>query len=109
LWAALWHGWRFRKLTHTSFWALLKEAWSMRRHSELTLAQTAMAAAAPMLTRAALVEGKPEVGILPTGQNVGVIDELPTVAELLTRIVHEAETVLATLAPPATGVRRALS
>jgi NAD(P)H-dependent flavin oxidoreductase YrpB (nitropropane dioxygenase family) len=108
LWAALWHGWRFRTLTHTSFWALLSEAWSMRRNSELTLAQTAMAAAAPMLTRAALVEGKPEVGILPTGQNVGVIDELPTVAELMTRIVAEADEALAALAPPAAGVRRAL-
>jgi NAD(P)H-dependent flavin oxidoreductase YrpB (nitropropane dioxygenase family) len=108
LWAALWHGWRFRKLTHTSFFALLSEAWSMRRHSELTLAQTAMAAAAPMLTRAALVEGKPEVGILPTGQNVGVIDELPTVAELMARIVAEADEALAALAPPAAGVRRAL-
>ncbi len=106
--AALWHGWRFRKLTRTSFWALLREAWSMRRHSELTLAQTAMAAAAPMLTRAALVEGKPDVGILPTGQNVGVIDELPTVAELVARIVAEAEEVLAALAPPATGARRAV-
>jgi NAD(P)H-dependent flavin oxidoreductase YrpB (nitropropane dioxygenase family) len=103
--AALWHGWRFRKLTRTPFFALLKEAWSMRRHSELTLAQTAMAAAAPMLTRAALVEGKPEVGILPTGQNVGVIEELPTVAELIARIVAEAEAVLQALSQPAPTAR----
>jgi hypothetical protein len=77
----------------------------MKRGSELTLAQTAMAAAAPMLTRAALVEGKPEVGILPTGQNVGVIDELPTVAELIGRIVDEAEKILVALSEPAPSAR----
>ena len=53
-----------------------------------------MAANAPMLTKAAMVDGNPEVGILPTGQVVGVIDELPTVAELVERIIAEAEVVL---------------
>jgi hypothetical protein len=41
-----------------------------------------------------MVDGKPEVGILPTGQVVGVVDELPTVAELLDRIRAEAEATL---------------
>ena len=55
----------------------------MQRDQDLTWAQVAMAANAPMLTKAAMVDGHPEVGILPTGQAVGAIDELPTVAELL--------------------------
>jgi NAD(P)H-dependent flavin oxidoreductase YrpB (nitropropane dioxygenase family) len=92
--AALRHAWAFRKLTGSSFWALLQEGWAMRQRQGLSLGQTTMAAAAPMLTRAALVEGRPDVGILPTGQNVGVIDELPTVAQLIARIVDEAEAVL---------------
>jgi NAD(P)H-dependent flavin oxidoreductase YrpB (nitropropane dioxygenase family) len=58
----------------------------------------AMAANAPMLIKAALVDGKPGVGVLPTGQVTGVIDELPTVAELLDRIVAEATATLARLA-----------
>ena len=53
-----------------------------------------MAANAPMLTRATMVDGRVDVGILPTGQVVGCIDELPTVAELLTRILSEAEQTL---------------
>ena len=53
-----------------------------------------MAANAPMLIKATMVDGKPEVGILPTGQVTGVIDELPTVAELLARIEAEAEATL---------------
>ena len=44
------------------------------------------------------IEGRVEVGILPTGQVVGVIDALPTVAEVLEGIVREAEETLARLA-----------
>ena len=66
----------------------------MRRNQGLTWSQVALAANAPMLITAAMVDGRPEVGILPTGQVTGVIDELPTVAELLDRIVTEAEATL---------------
>jgi NAD(P)H-dependent flavin oxidoreductase YrpB (nitropropane dioxygenase family) len=52
-----------------------------------------------MLIKATMVDGRPEVGILPTGQGIGVIDDLPTVAELVARIVEEAEHALARLAP----------
>jgi NAD(P)H-dependent flavin oxidoreductase YrpB (nitropropane dioxygenase family) len=47
-----------------------------------------------MLIKAALVDGKSEVGVLPTGQVTGVIEELPTVAELLERIAAEATATL---------------
>ncbi len=81
---------RFRKLTGTPLTALVKEGLAMRRSQELSWSQVAMAANAPMLTRAALVEGRAEVGILPTGQCVGVVDDLPTCDELITRIVADA-------------------
>jgi NAD(P)H-dependent flavin oxidoreductase YrpB (nitropropane dioxygenase family) len=89
---------RFRKVTGTSLRDLLREGRAMRRNQDLTLSQLAMAANAPMLIRATMVEGQPEVGILPTGQVTGVIDELPTVAELLDRIVAEASATLKRLA-----------
>jgi len=54
----------------------------------------ALAANAPMLTRATMVEGRTEGGILPTGQGVGSIDELPSVADLVSRIVDEATEAL---------------
>jgi NAD(P)H-dependent flavin oxidoreductase YrpB (nitropropane dioxygenase family) len=91
------HAWAFRKLTNTSFLALFKEGLELRRKQGLTFSQMAMAANAPMMTRASMVEGRPEAGILPTGQNVGVIDEIPTVAELIGRIMDEAEKALARL------------
>ena len=49
-----------------------------------------LAANAPMLTKATMVDGYLEVGILPTGQGVGSINELPTSEELVRRIVEEA-------------------
>jgi NAD(P)H-dependent flavin oxidoreductase YrpB (nitropropane dioxygenase family) len=96
------HAWQFRSLTGTSLIALLREGFAMKKAGELTYGQMAMAANAPMYTKASMVDGKPEVGILPTGQVVGVIEELPTVEELLERIMGEAEATLARLAGNAT-------
>jgi NAD(P)H-dependent flavin oxidoreductase YrpB (nitropropane dioxygenase family) len=87
----------FRHLTETSLGDLLKEGLAMRKSQDLTWSQLAMAANAPMLTRASMVDGKLEVGILPTGQVVGVIDTLPTVADLLDEIMAEADETLARL------------
>ncbi len=81
---------RFRKLTGTSFGELLREGLAMKKAQDLSWSQLAMAANAPMLTRATMVEGKLDVGILPTGQCVGVVDDLPTCGELIDRIVAEA-------------------
>ncbi|MCZ6807365.1 MAG: nitronate monooxygenase family protein [Deltaproteobacteria bacterium] len=85
------------RITGTSFWELLREGLAMKRNQELTWSQLAMAANAPMLTKASMVDGRVEAGILPTGQVTGVIDELPSVAELIQRIVAEAEETLARL------------
>ena len=85
---------RFRKESGTKLSDMVREGLAMRKNQGLTLSQMAMAANAPMLIKATMVDGKPEVGILPTGQVTGVIDELPTVAELIARIEAEAEAVL---------------
>ena len=75
----------------------------MKRNGDLTWAQVAMAANAPMLTRASMVEGRLEAGILPTGQVTGLIDALPTVAELIDGIVAEATATLAALSSRVCG------
>ena len=93
------NAWRFRGLTGMSVPAMLREGLAMRRAQELTWSQMAMAANAPMLTRATMVDGDIEAGILPTGQCVGVVDDLPTCAELIERIVAEAIAALDRFAP----------
>lgn len=85
---------RFRKETGTPLGQLLREGIAMHRNQGLTWSQVALAANAPMLIRAALVEGRTAAGVMPTGQVTGVVDEIPTVAELIDRIVNDA---LATL------------
>ncbi len=85
------------KVTGTSLAALIREGLAMRKNQELTWSQLAMAANAPMLTKASMVDGRVEAGILPTGQVTGVIDEIPSVAQLIQRIVGEAEETLARL------------
>src|SRR5262245_29351261 len=85
---------RFRRLTATPIPDLVREGMAMKRHQDLTWAQVVMAANAPMLIKAALVDGRPEAGVLPTGQVTGMIAELPTVAALLSSIETDA---LATL------------
>ncbi len=89
---------RFRRETSTSVHDLLTEGLAMRRNQDLTWAQLALAANAPMLIKATMVDGKPDVGVLPTGQVTGVIDALPSVAEVIADIMGEAEATLARLA-----------
>jgi len=84
----------FSRQTGEPLSGLLREGLAMKKSSELTWAQVAMSANAPMMTKAALVDGRTDVGVLPTGQVVGAIDELPTVADLIGRIITEANEVL---------------
>jgi NAD(P)H-dependent flavin oxidoreductase YrpB (nitropropane dioxygenase family) len=94
---ALGNALRLRRLTRTSLGGLMREGLAMKRHTDLTWAQVAMAANAPMLTRATMVEGRLDAGILPTGQVTGAIDSLPTVAEVIDSIMAEAAATLARL------------
>jgi NAD(P)H-dependent flavin oxidoreductase YrpB (nitropropane dioxygenase family) len=84
----------FRTETDASLLDLLREGQAMKKGNELSWPQVLMAANAPMMTKAALVDGRTDVGVLPTGQVVGQIAELPTVADLIGRIVAEATVVL---------------
>lgn len=90
----------FRKITGTSWRAMVTEGLAMRQHHGLTWAQVVMAANTPMLLRAAMVQGNPHLGVMSGGQVVGVIDDLPTVADLIDRIVTEASAVLDRLTTP---------
>jgi NAD(P)H-dependent flavin oxidoreductase YrpB (nitropropane dioxygenase family) len=85
---------RFRRLSGTRWRDLLREGRGMRRTQELSWSQVVMAANTPMLLKAAMVDGRPDLGVMASGQVVGVIDDLPSVAELIDRIVHDAEAVL---------------
>jgi NAD(P)H-dependent flavin oxidoreductase YrpB (nitropropane dioxygenase family) len=82
---------QFRKESGASMRSLLREGRAMKAGNELTWAQVVMAANAPVMTKAALVDGRTDVGVLPTGQVVGVLDALPPVAEIIGDIMAEAD------------------
>jgi NAD(P)H-dependent flavin oxidoreductase YrpB (nitropropane dioxygenase family) len=88
------NGFAFKAMTGMSLRAMVRDGLAMRRHHGLGLGQVVMAANTPMLLRAGLVEGRPEAGVLSSGQVVGLIDDLPSCEELIGRIVVEASEVI---------------
>jgi NAD(P)H-dependent flavin oxidoreductase YrpB (nitropropane dioxygenase family) len=84
----------FRRSSGTSWRDLLREGRAMRKSQELSWSQVVMAANTPMLLKAAMVDGRVDLGVMASGAVVGVIDDLPSCRELIERIVAEAEVVL---------------
>ena len=89
---------RFRRLTSLRWRDLVREGLATRRGKEQSWAQLIMAANTPMLLRAGLVLGDTDAGVLASGQVVGMLDDLPSCAELVGGIVAQAEKIIAELA-----------
>ncbi|GII29198.1 oxidoreductase [Planotetraspora mira] len=90
---------RFRRISGMSWAAMIRDGLAMRRGRELTWSQVLMAANTPMLLKAAMVDGRPDLGVMASGQVVALIDDLPTCEELIDRIVTRAAGVLRGLGP----------
>ena len=87
----------FRSLSGLSWPDLISQGRAMRRGTELTWGQVLMAANTPVLLRAAMADGRPDLGLMSCGQVAGLIGDLPSCAELIGRIMTEAEQCLARL------------
>jgi NAD(P)H-dependent flavin oxidoreductase YrpB (nitropropane dioxygenase family) len=81
---------RFRALSGMGWRAMVRDGLAMRHGTDLAWSQVLMAANTPMLLKAAMVDGRADLGVMASGQVVGVIDDLPSCAELIGRIVAEA-------------------
>lgn len=88
------NAWEFQRMSETPWLDMVREGLSMRKSQGLSLSQLVMAANAPMLYRTALLDGCPDRGVMATGQVVGMIDDLPSCSELLSRITAEAAETL---------------
>lgn len=87
----------FKRLSGTPWLDMVREGLAMKRSHDLEWRQIFMAANAPILYRAALVDGDADIGVMATGQVVGLIDDLPSCRELIERIMDQAAAVLARL------------
>jgi NAD(P)H-dependent flavin oxidoreductase YrpB (nitropropane dioxygenase family) len=65
-----------------------------QRDTGLTWGQVLMAANTPVLLRAAMVDGRPDLGLMSSGQVAGLIEDLPSCAELIEAIMAEADRCL---------------
>jgi NAD(P)H-dependent flavin oxidoreductase YrpB (nitropropane dioxygenase family) len=88
------HAIAFQKMSGTAWREIIAEGLAMRSSHQLSWTQVVMAANTPMMLRASMVEGRTDLGTLASGQVAGVIDDLPSCAELVQRIVAEATDVL---------------
>ncbi|MEV7384973.1 nitronate monooxygenase [Streptomyces sp. NPDC091215] len=83
----------FRKLSGLTWRQMVQDGLALRHGKELSWSQVLLAANTPMLLRSAMVDGRTDLGVMASGQVAGVIDDLPSCAELVERIMKEAEEV----------------
>jgi NAD(P)H-dependent flavin oxidoreductase YrpB (nitropropane dioxygenase family) len=88
---------KFRKMTGAKLSDMLREGMAMKKSMDLSYSQMVMAANTPMLLKTSLVDGRTESGVMASGQVVGIIEDLPSCADLIDRIITEANAVLADL------------
>ena len=68
----------------------LKVAWHGLREDASSVAQTVMAANAPMLLQRSMVEGKPAEGVMSAGQVAALIDKLQSCQDVIDGIMRQA-------------------
>ncbi len=94
---ALRHASAFRRESGMSWTGLVRDGLAMKRGKELTWSQVLLAANTPMLLKAAMVDGRTDLGVMACGQVGGIIDDLPSCAELVDGIMAEAHATLGRL------------
>jgi NAD(P)H-dependent flavin oxidoreductase YrpB (nitropropane dioxygenase family) len=88
----------FRGLSGMGWREMLRQGRDMHRDTGLSWGQVLMAANTPVLLRAAMVDGRTDLGLMSSGQVTGLIDDLPTCSELIEAIMAEAGATLDRLA-----------
>ncbi|MFB6553128.1 NAD(P)H-dependent flavin oxidoreductase [Streptomyces sp. NPDC056405] len=91
---ALRHASAFRKESGASWPELVRDGLAMKHGKDLTWGQVLLAANTPMLLKASMVEGRTDLGVMASGQVAGLIEDLPSCAELVGRIKDEARATL---------------
>ena len=81
---------KFKKMSQMTWPSMIRDGLAMRHGKELSWSQVLMAANTPMLLKAGLVEGNTDAGVLASGQVAGIVEDLPSCAELIEAIVADA-------------------
>ncbi len=96
-----------RKMLKLSYWDMVMAAISMSKNEEgMNVFQQLRFAGGSVGQQRAIFEGDADVGFVFSGQSQGGMQDMPTAAEVIERIVAEAEEILAT-APERHNLRTA--
>ncbi|MFF3603847.1 NAD(P)H-dependent flavin oxidoreductase [Streptomyces sp. NPDC002463] len=91
------HAAAFRCESGMSWPQMVRDGLAMKHGKDLTWSQILLAANTPMLLKASMVEGRTDLGVMASGQVAGLIDDLPSCAELVDRLMAEARATLRAL------------
>lgn len=86
-----------RRMLGVSWWQFLTGGWSMRKQYQASVAQLGHLAAGGVRIKKAMIDGDADMGVMPGGQVCGRIDDIPSVEELIDRVVADAEETLRSL------------
>jgi NAD(P)H-dependent flavin oxidoreductase YrpB (nitropropane dioxygenase family) len=96
--SALKNAWLLKQRTGASVAELVAAARGMQRESGLSFGQALMAANSPVLIERSMIQGRPAEGVMSTGMVAGILGDLPSCDELITRMVDDAQQRLHRLA-----------
>jgi NAD(P)H-dependent flavin oxidoreductase YrpB (nitropropane dioxygenase family) len=91
------HAAAFKKESGLGWARMISDGLAMKHGKELTWSQVLLAANTPMLLKASMVDGRTDLGVMASGQVAGLIDDLPSCAELVDRVMAEAHATLRSL------------
>ncbi|MFG2216310.1 NAD(P)H-dependent flavin oxidoreductase [Streptomyces sp. NPDC048685] len=87
----------FRRISGTSWSRMVRDGLAMKHGKDLSWSQVLLAANTPMLLKASMVDGRTDLGVMASGQVAGLIEDLPSCAELVERVMAEAHEALGTV------------
>jgi NAD(P)H-dependent flavin oxidoreductase YrpB (nitropropane dioxygenase family) len=93
------HAAAFRRESGMGWAQMVRDGLAMRHGKELSWSQVLLAANTPMMLKASMVEGRLDAGVMAAGQVAGLIDDLPSCAELVDSVMAEAHATLRSLLP----------
>lgn len=88
----------FKRISGLSWSRMVRDGLAMRHGKDLSWSQVLLAANTPMLLKASMVDGRTDLGVMASGQVAGVIEDLPSCAELVGRLMKDAQRTLEALA-----------
>ena len=94
LWIALNSARQWQKETGMSSLHMVKVFFKGLREDPAATATLIMSANQPILLQKSMVEGKPEAGIMPSGQVAAAIENLPSVQALIQQIITQADSCI---------------